>query len=756
MSAWLRHAVLALTLTLACVPVAARAQAPAAPADPGVSTDELRQLSRTLQDPVKRARLVSDLDALIAMRRGVSPAVVTPQAPSDVLVGSIAAAARQMGAHLSALADITPFRTLARSALQTARNPQARMVWLLGLASIAGVLAMAWIVERLARRVLRGLSRRLAPAAQRPPPMAVLAALADGLVRVVPAACFLVAGYTALTIVLVAGGPAIESEWIVRVVVLALINARAIVRACLAVVETLLAHLPARSRPDRQRGETIGYWLVWFIRLLRLSVYGVFVLRALRDIGMDPVAFAIAAKLLGLVFVGLLLMLILQSREPVAQMIRGHHPQGDLPALRGLRARLAETWHAVMILYVLAAYGVWAAGVPGGAAFLIRASVLSVLLAIAARQAARGAKGLADRVLAVSSLLDGHLPGLRERAMRYASALVSTLRAAIALVVIVSGLEIWGFDALAWLTSSQGQGVITAVLTVLITVVAAVVVWEIVSLIIEAYLSRAATDGRPAAQSARARTLLPLLRKALATLLGVTVSLVVLAELGVNIQPLLAGAGIIGIAVGFGAQTLVKDVITGLFILMQDAVAVGDVVSVAGHAGEVEQVSIRSIRLRDLSGTVITIPFSEVTTVQNLTKDFSFAVLDVAVAYREDVDEVIEVIRAVAEELRGDAEVAWRILAPMEIFGLDRFADSAVVIKGRIKTRPLSQWTVMRQFNIRLKRRFDALGIEIPFPHQTVYFGADKAGRAPPAHLSVVDTRRHREAPAREAQALPL
>jgi small conductance mechanosensitive channel len=215
--------------------------------------------------------------------------------------------------------------------------------------------------------------------------------------------------------------------------------------------------------------------------------------------------------------------------------------------------------------------------------------------------------------------------------------------------------------------------------------------------------------------------------------------LIVLSELGINIGPLLAGAGVAGLAIGFGSQKLVQDVINGMFIIIEDTVAVGDVVSVAGHTGLCEALTIRTITLRDLSGTVHTVPFSDVTSIQNLTKDFSFAVMDVGVAYREDTDEVIEILRLVDDELRGEPEYGAVMLEPLEVLGVDEFADSAVVIKVRIKTRPIKQWTVKREFNRRMKKAFDAHGIEIPFPHTTLYFGEDKQGSAPPAQVVLTE-----------------
>jgi small conductance mechanosensitive channel len=209
----------------------------------------------------------------------------------------------------------------------------------------------------------------------------------------------------------------------------------------------------------------------------------------------------------------------------------------------------------------------------------------------------------------------------------------------------------------------------------------------------------------------------------------------VLSELGVDIAPLLAGAGVVGLAIGFGAQRMVQDVINGAFILFQDLMSVGDVVKLGDRAGLVEALSIRTVRLRDLAGVVHTIPFSSIEGVSNLTREFSFHVFDLGIAYREDVDEVMALIRKIGDELRADPEVGPLILEPLEIFGLDAFGDSAIVIKGRIKTLPIRQWQGGRAFNRLIKKRFDEHGIEIPFPHRTLYFGQDKHGKAPPAFV---------------------
>jgi len=198
---------------------------------------------------------------------------------------------------------------------------------------------------------------------------------------------------------------------------------------------------------------------------------------------------------------------------------------------------------------------------------------------------------------------------------------------------------------------------------------------------------------------------------------------IVLENFGIDVTPLLAGAGIVGFAFGFGGQYLIRDIINGIFILLEGQYRVDDVVKIGEHGGLVEDINLRTTILRDLEGRVIVIPNGEIKTVVNFTKGFSYALLDIGVAYKENVDRVIEVIREIGRGMREDPPFARLILADLEMFGVDQFADSQVTIKFRIKTLPIKQWEVAREFRRRLKNRFDELGIEIPFPHRTLYWG---------------------------------
>lgn len=230
--------------------------------------------------------------------------------------------------------------------------------------------------------------------------------------------------------------------------------------------------------------------------------------------------------------------------------------------------------------------------------------------------------------------------------------------------------------------------------------------------------------GEPPSESRkRAQTVMSLVRQAIVVTLWIFAGLIVLGQVGVEIGPILAGAGIMGVALGFGAQSLVRDFFSGFFLILENQVRVGDVVQVNGTGGVVEQINLRIITLRDLAGTVHIFPNGTITTLSNMTSEWSAYVFEIGVAYKEDTDRVTEVIAEVCTGIQQDAEFGAYILEDAEIFGVDQLADSSVVIKGRIKTRPLRQWQVQREFLRRIKHAFDDAGIEIPFPHRTLYFG---------------------------------
>ena len=229
----------------------------------------------------------------------------------------------------------------------------------------------------------------------------------------------------------------------------------------------------------------------------------------------------------------------------------------------------------------------------------------------------------------------------------------------------------------------------------------------------------------------RIETLARMFRYVATVLITLVAGMLVLSELGISIAPFLGAAGVVGIAVGFGAQSLVKDFFSGFFMLLENQIRVGDAVELAGKLGVVEALTLRNTILRDNEGNVHYIPNGEITVVTNKSRGYAFALIDVGVAYRGDLDEVYAVIRATAAELRADAGMGAKILEDIEIQGVQDWADSAVIIRCRIKTVALEQWAVRRVFLERLKKAFDVHGIEIPYPHLTIYAGQDKHGKAP-------------------------
>ncbi len=288
--------------------------------------------------------------------------------------------------------------------------------------------------------------------------------------------------------------------------------------------------------------------------------------------------------------------------------------------------------------------------------------------------------------------------------------------------------EIFHFEDFAGWMSTHG-------LRIVFIVIAAFIVVRL-STFITRRVERMFEDADPDTMSERERqaaTLGKVLRNLIRLVVWGIALITILRELGIDIAPLLAGVGIAGLAIGFGAQSLVKDILAGIFVLAEDQYNVGDVIKAAGVSGLVEKVTLRATILRDLEGNVHTIPNGVIDVVTNMTKHWSRSVLDVGVAYKEDVDEVMDVLREIGDGLEKDPKFARMITGPLEVLGVQDLADSAVVVRVMFTTVPNKQWPVAREFRRRIKKTFDEKGIEIPFPHQTIYLGegAPMDGRLP-------------------------
>ena len=705
----------------------------AAEAEQPLTRDDIDRVVAALEDTERRDEII---DTLRALREATAEQQTDEERESvktaaAELVESVSRKAQEASDSAAQLLDsVTELPTALVGAAAGLENPEVRTRSLTIAWRLLAVLGSALFVAILLRYLLRRF---------RPESSEVDVPMLDRLGKLIgrflldlaPIIGLAVTAYGVLTLV----DPGEET----RLVAVALINASVFSRLVIAVADFLLAPDSSGHRLWSISDESAHYLFQWSKRLGQVSIYGFFGLQAGFLLGLDLSVYESLLRLLGFAILAMLLVLVAQNRRDVAAAIAPDAAESDdePAAVSSLRRGLARVWHLLTGVYLIGIYGIWALRIEDGASYLLRSTVLTLLALAAGRLVSHAIDQGFDRGLRLSDALRNQFPGLEARLNRYFPALRKLTKLLIMATVVLFVGHAWGIDTLTWITEGSGRVFVSATLDILLVLAVAFVLWEIASGSIESYLSENVPTAGTRARSARTRTLLTVARNALLVVLTVVSSLMILSELGLNIAPLLAGAGVVGLAIGFGAQRLVQDVINGAFILFQDLMSVGDVVKLGDRAGAVEALSIRTVRLRDLEGVVHTIPFSSIEAVSNLTREFSFHVFDIGIAYREDVDEVMELIRAVGEELRADQEIGPLVLEPIEVFGLDQFGDSAIVIKGRIKTRPLKQWQVGRAFNRLIKLRFDENRIEIPFPHQTIYFGQDKDGSAPPAFVQL-------------------
>lgn len=361
-------------------------------------------------------------------------------------------------------------------------------------------------------------------------------------------------------------------------------------------------------------------------------------------------------------------------------------------------------------------------GQPDWVVVVIGIALVAAIAYIVGELAARLARLVLLNILSGDDSVQVRSPLVRPP-MRIIRAGVGLLTAA---ALIVPALDVAGFDLTIGLAPAAlsrwllGSGL----RIVLIGIVGYILVW-FVAAAVKRLEERAGDEAGVdvVERMKRLRTLGRILRDAVTVVVVAIGGLMILRELQVDIMPILTGAGIVGLAVGFGAQTLVRDVIAGFFLILENQVRVGDVATINDTGGLVEAINLRTIVLRDLEGVVHIFPNGAIERLANRTKDFSYYVVDVGVAYKEDTDEVVAVLQEVGAELADDPGYRWSILEPLEVLGVDGFGDSQVTIKIRIKTVPLKQWEVGRELRRRIKKAFDARRIEIPFPHMSVYFG---------------------------------
>ncbi len=517
------------------------------------------------------------------------------------------------------------------------------------------------------------------------------------------------------------------------------LNAFLMIEIFKVVLRTVFSVKDAALRPLPMNDDTAVYWHSWLNRLTNFIGYGVLLVVPLTSNLLSSAVAQLLNVLIVLFAFVYALLTILHNRELVRAQIQTVAMNARFSLSRVGLSMLARSWHLLAIVYFAVMAGSLLLEPKQALPFMLIAT-LQTLIAIAVGMLVMNILAwYLNRPLKVSDSLRNHFPMLEYRLNGFVPRVFQTLRIMILISVVAVVFDAWHlFNLRDWLASSVGIQFIATVLTVAAILLAAMLIWIALASWIEHRLNPQSVDDAP---TAREKTLLTIFRNASAIALIIMTAMIVLSEIGINIGPLLAGAGVLGLAIGFGAQKLVQDVITGVFIQMENAISVGDIVTAGSITGTAEKLTIRSLSLRDLSGTFHIIPFSSVDTVSNFMREFAYHVGEYGVAYREDTDEVIVKLREAFDELLADEDNRSKVLIDeLEVHGVTALADSSVNIRVRIKTLPGSQWAIGRAYNRLVKQHLDAAGIEIPFPHLTLYFGEDKEGKAPAAPLRVIDS----------------
>ncbi len=486
-----------------------------------------------------------------------------------------------------------------------------------------------------------------------------------------------------------------------------------------------------------------SYWNRWLARLIGMVGYGLMVVVPL-------VNFYIASTLGQAV--GTLIMLlafiyavgvVLKNRVRLRDNLNLMSSRSTLTASRVSLQLFARTWHLFALIYFLMVF-VLTLTRPGDALpFVLFATLKTLGAVVVGLLLSAFLTQTIGRRIQLSDDLRRKLPLLEVRLNSYVPNALRVLRTVIVVAVIMVVLDAWGaFNLAAWYASERGANLVGNLISVAVILIVSLGVWLGLASLIEHKLNPETGHGEP---SARAKTLLSLFRNALAIAMVTITGMIVLSEIGINIGPLIAGAGVLGLAIGFGAQKLVQDVITGVFIQVENAMNTGDVVTVGGVTGTAERLSIRSVGIRDLSGTYHIVPFSSVDTVSNYMREYGNHVGEYGIGYNESIDEAIEQLQLAFEDLKASEEHGHKLLADLTVAGVTALADSSVNIRVVIKTTPGDQWGVGRAYNRLVKLRFDSAGIEIPFPHTTLYFGETKGGKTPPANVRILEAKAERK-----------
>ncbi|RDK03369.1 mechanosensitive ion channel family protein [Paraburkholderia lacunae] len=470
-----------------------------------------------------------------------------------------------------------------------------------------------------------------------------------------------------------------------------------------------------RLRMLRMNDAWTAFLQRWMVRIVSVVGAGSALAEVAQSLGLNDAAHLALMKVVALAGHVMISILILQCAKPVGELIRTRFAARE--SLQMFGNALADTWAWIALFIVMGTWFIWALDVQNGYRTLLHLGGMSLALLIAARVVSIVIFGALARLFNVQDD-DANNSLLQQHAYRYYPLLRRVVSWIIGVLTALALLHVWGVDlSELFRAGTIGHRLASAVATIGVAAVIALLVWEGVNVSVERRLDRWTSSG-DLIRAARLRTLLPMLRTALFCVIALVVVLTGLSELGVNIGPLLAGASIFGVALGFGSQKLVQDFITGIFLLMENALQVGDWVTLAGVSGTVEYLSIRTVRLRGSDGSLFTVPFSSVATVNNTNRGLGNAAVKVNIVFGQDVDLAIATLKEIGAALREDEQFRDGILADFSFWGVDALDGSAVTLAGQIQCRDSARWSVQREFNRRILDQFSTRGIEIANPQR--------------------------------------
>ncbi|MEI2416598.1 mechanosensitive ion channel domain-containing protein [Orrella sp. JC864] len=763
LSAWLASLLFCL-LALACVlPAGAHAAAAPQPAAPAQDAPSYSALADLLENEQSRQALIEQLRALAA---DGAPASGTPAPPGGAraalpdeagepsLSRRIADGTQEFFTDLGqGLAEAAAaFRSVGSGEGARGISMQAWLNALAGLALVVLATLLSWFVFRvLAARLYARLDRWLAqveaaaapaqavPGAPLPAAPRLTVSLIYRRALAVLGALLVDVGVIVLAALVGYGVGLFATGQSGRIGTLEsmFVNAFVAVEIAKALVRVVFATRYPYLRLLKMNDDVAVYWNAWLARLITLTGYGLLIVVPVIRAMFSPAVGQMVGLLIMLGVYGHAVRVIWVNRQLLRQRLEAKAQGLDTAFIGTLLRMLARVWHVLAIAYFTVLLVVSQIAPNDALPFMAKATGQTILaIAIGLLLSALLGSVLAHRIQ-LPEHWRARLPMLEARLNSYVPAAIKGLRLLILLWVLLMVLDAWrAFNLSAWIASERGSAAIFMVVHVGIILAGAALVWTLIASIIEHRLNANADAGGP---TAREKTLLALFRNAALIVIVTMTVLIVLSQIGINIGPLIAGAGVVGLAIGFGAQKLVQDIITGVFIQLENGMNQNDVVEAGGVFGTVEKLTIRSVGIRTLDGGYHLVPFSSVDVVVNHMRDFSYHLGEYTIAHRESVDEAIVHLKAAFAELQADEVLGPELLEDITVAGVTSLSERGVTIRVLIKTTPGMQWAVQRGYNRLVKKHFDAARIELPYPHTVVYFGQDKNGKAPPVRVQTIE-----------------